>query len=72
MINATHLETMTPLVWYINQKPDFIEFDKKNAKVIGSLLKPILMEICTCNILLISLFFSDDFLITNIHFFGGN
>lgn len=62
MINATHLETMTPLVWYINQKPDFIEFDKKkNEKVIGSLLKPILMEICTCNILLISLFYSDDF-----------
>lgn len=62
MINATHLETMTPLVWYINQKPDFIEFDKKkNEKVIGSLLKPISMEICTCNILLISLFYSDDF-----------
>lgn len=50
MINATHLESMTPLVWYINQKPDFIEFDKKTAKVIASLLKPILMEICTCNI----------------------
>lgn len=32
MINATNLETMTPLVWYINQKPDFIEFDKKNRK----------------------------------------